>query len=100
MEHGETFFEAVAREIKEEYGVTPKKIRFWGVNNVLRKNGKQRTHWVALLFTAEVNPKQAKIGEPTKMDEIGWFPIGKLPKPLHSMVLPHLRMIRKAGGKI
>lgn len=100
MEHGETFLEAVQREIKEEYCVMPKKIRFWGVNNVLRQNGKQRTHWIALLFTAEVDPKKAKIGEPEKMDEIGWFPINKLPKPPHSMVIPHLKMIRKAGAKI
>ncbi len=100
MEHGETFFEAVQREIKEEYCVTPKKIRFWGVSNVLRKNGKQQTHWIALLFTAEVNPKKAKIGELKKMDEVALFSLKKLPKPLHSMLLPHLRMVRKAGAKI
>lgn len=100
MEHGETFFETVAREVKEEYGVTPRKIRFWGVSNVLRKNGKEKTHWIALLFTCEANPQRAKIGEPEKMDELGVFPLKKLPKPLHSMLRSHLHMIRKAGADI
>lgn len=100
MEHGEIFEEAVKREIKEEYCVTPKKIQFCGVNNVLRFHKKKRTHWVALLFVALVDPKKCKIGEPEKMDEIGWFPLTKLPKPLHSMIRPHLKMVRSGGAKI
>jgi len=100
MEFGETFFETAKREINEEYSVIPKNVQFWGASNVLRLNGKKRTHWIALLFTAEVNPKKVKIGEPEKMDEIGFFPLSKLPKSLHSMVLPHLKMIRQAGAKI
>lgn len=100
MEFGETFAETVKREIREEYGVTPKNVQFWGANNVLRYNGKTKTHWIAMLFTAEVDPQKCIIGEPEKMDEIGFFPINKLPRPLHSMVRHHLKMIRQAGAKI
>lgn len=100
MEHGETFLETAKREIREEYCATPKNLQFWGASNVLRTNGKVPTHWIALLFTAEVDPKKVKIGEPEKMDELGWFSLKKLPRPLHSMVLPHLKMIRKAGADI
>ena len=100
MEFGETFLQTAKREIQEEYGVTPKNLKLWAVNNALRWHGKTRTHWIAALFTAEVDPRKAKIGEPEKMDDIGWFPIDKLPRPLHSMTRKHLKMIREAGAKI
>lgn len=100
MEFGETFLQTAKREIQEEYGVTPKNLKFWAVNNALRWHGRTRTHWIAVLFTAEVDPRKAKIGEPEKMDDIGWFPIDKLPRPLHSMTHKHLKMIRENGGNI
>lgn len=100
MEFGETFEEAVKREIKEEYCVTPKKLQFCGVNNVIRMNGKKKTHWVAAVFVAQVDPKKCKIGEPDKMDELGWFPLHKLPKPQHSMLGKHLKLVRSGGGEI
>lgn len=47
MEFGETFEEAVTREIKEEYRCDVVDLKFLGVNNVLRKNGNENTHWIA-----------------------------------------------------
>ncbi len=100
MEFGETFEQTALREIKEEYRVVPKELEFCGVTNVLRKNGKTHTHWVAIIFAALVDPKRVKIGEPKKMDAIGWFRMNRLPKPLHSMFMKHLGFIKKAGIKI
>jgi len=100
MEIGETFIQAVKREIKEEYclDVNEKDIIYCGVNNVLRKNNNENTHWIALIFGVHVrNPKNVRIGEPHHIDEIGWFPINKLPNPLHSMYLTHLEFVKKAG---
>lgn len=95
MEFGETFEQAVRRELMEEYCVAPKKLTFVGANNVLRTNGKEKTHWVALVFSVLVDPKKVKIGDSEKMAEIGWFTIDKLPSPLHSMYLTHLKMVQK-----
>lgn len=100
MEFGETFEETVRREIKEEYCVNPIDLKFCGVRNVLRKNGKIRTHWVALVFAAKVDPKRAKIGEKRKIEKIGLFPIKKLPSPQHSMLKKHLATVRKAGVRL
>ncbi len=97
VEIGETFERAVRRELKEEYAIVPEKLQFAGVNNVLRKNGKERTHWVALIFAAQVDPKGVKRNDPRLMDEIGWFKRSNLPKPLHSMYLTHLEFVLKAG---
>ncbi len=96
MEFGETFEEAVIREIKEEYCCTPLKLTFCGVNNVLRVHDDVKTHWICLIYAAEVNPKEVKIGELLKVDEIKWFPIDNLPQTLHSMYLTHLEFIKKA----
>ena len=97
MKVGETFESAVLREIKEEYCCVPKELIFVKANNVLRKNEGENTHWVAIIFAAKVNPKQVKIGDPDKMDKIGWFPVEKLPTPLHSMLRPHLKFVKDAG---
>ena len=95
MEFGETFEKTVRRGIKEEYCVEPEDLKFCGANNVLRKNGRKKTHWIAVLFTAKVDPEKVKIGEPRKIDEVRWFPFNKLPKPLHSMLKQHLKMVKE-----
>lgn len=97
MEFGETFEQAVRREIKEEYCVEPLHLDFIGVNNVVRKHNERVTHWVCLIFAAQVDPDLVQIGEPHKMDAIGFFPIDNLPEPRHSMIDEHLAMIRDAG---
>jgi 8-oxo-dGTP pyrophosphatase MutT (NUDIX family) len=100
MEFGETPEQAVVREIGEEYCVKPKKLQLCGVRNVLRMNGGTTTHWIAFLFVAFVDPKKVSIGEPEKMEELFWFRLAKLPKPLHSAFKDQLKMIRKSGIKI
>ena len=97
LEFGETWEQAVRREVKEEYFCDVKDMHFVTANNVLRKHDGKQTHWIALLFSVLVDPKDARLGNPKKMDEIGWFPFGNLPSPLHSMFLKHFEMVRNAG---
>lgn len=100
MEFGETFEETVRREIREEYCVSVRKMEQIGAFSVLRKDGKVETHWIKVLFIVEVDPKQVKIGEPDKMDEIGWFKLTKLPRSLHSNTKRDLAVFKKRGIKI
>jgi len=100
MEFGETFEQAAKREIQEEYGVTPKNLHVCGVENVLREHKGRQTHWVAVIFSAQVNPKKVILGEPDKMDEIAWFPVNKLPKLLHSKLKAHLKVVQASNYKI
>lgn len=92
---GEDPAEAVAREIKEEYCVEADDIQLVTVTNVLRtrRDGVQ-THWIALLHTAKVDPDKVKIGEPTEMDDIGWFAPDKFPDPMHSCAPDHFGKVR------
>lgn len=56
------------------------------------------THWVVVVFAAEVDPKQVKNNEPYKIDDIGWFTLENLPNPLHSQVRHTLASVH--GAKI
>lgn len=85
LEFGESFDEGVRREVMEEYCCEILDLQFLGTHNVLRKNHEnKKTHWIALMFAAKIDPKQVKIGEPDYMDELGWFSEDNFPEPMHS----------------
>ncbi len=89
LEFGETFEQGVTREIKEEYCCDVQSLKLITIKNILRQEKGIPTHWIAAFFTAQVDPSQVQIGEPNKMDEIGWFTHNNLPSPLHSQ-FPHI----------
>lgn len=77
--------EAVLKqEVKEEYCADILQHEFLGFRDVHRLYKGQKTHWIALDFKVLLDPKQVRNGEPHKFDEIRWFKLNKLPKPLHS----------------
>jgi len=84
-EFGHNFEDTIKREIEEEYGAKAFNLQFVKVYDAHRKlKDGTPTHWVAVLYVAQVDPKQAKNNEPHKIDEIGWFSLDNLPSPLHS----------------
>jgi 8-oxo-dGTP pyrophosphatase MutT (NUDIX family) len=82
LEFGETFEQAVTREVGEEYAAVPLEIELRGVRNVLRGE----SHWVAVVFRVRVDPAAVSIGEPHKFDALGWYRPGDLPAPPHSQL--------------
>lgn len=93
MEFGETFEEAVRREVREEYGVEPIAVVHAATTNVLRVHEGRPTHWVANIFAVRV-PEGARICDAEKMDAIGWFMPDALPEPLHSCFHRHFEHVR------
>jgi 8-oxo-dGTP diphosphatase len=91
LEFGETFEDAVTREVGEEYTAVPRGIDLLGVRNVLRDD--PPSHWVAIVFAVEVDPAAVTIGEPHKFDELGWFALDHLPLPLHSQLPATLALL-------
>jgi 8-oxo-dGTP diphosphatase len=97
-EFGHTIEETVKREIKEEYGADAFNLQFIKVYDAHRNLGDGTpTHWVAIVFAAQVDPKQVKNNEPYKIDEIGWFTLDSLPSPLHSQSKHTFRSVKEAG---
>lgn len=97
LEFGETPEEAIRREIREEYGCDVLNVCHGGVRNVLRDNGGTPTHWVSFVYAVQVDPAQVMIGDPEKIDEIGWFALHDLPQPMHSQTESGLALIRDQG---
>jgi ADP-ribose pyrophosphatase len=95
VEFGETLEAALLRELNEEYGVVPKKYDQTWIGTALRENNGKLTHWVYINFKVLVDPDEVRIGEPDKIDEIGWFTEENLPSPLHSMFPIALEVARQ-----
>lgn len=84
IEFGESIEAAIKRELFEELCAKPLDITFAGTYDAHREHNGLPTHWVQLVHFVRVDPKAVKIGEPHKIDAIGWFTSGNLPSPLHS----------------
>ncbi len=94
IEFGENIEDTVKKEIKEEYSTDVKKIEFLGFRDVHRESDGVPTHWVALDFKVLVDRAAAKIGEPHKFDDLGWFTLETLPSPVHSQLPTFLAKYR------
>ena len=97
IEFGESIDVAVKREVKEELSTEPLEIEFMTVYDAHRKHNNEKTHWIALMHAVRVDPAKVRIGEPEKIDEIGWFLSSNLPSPLHSQFWKSYRVALKLG---
>jgi 8-oxo-dGTP diphosphatase len=76
--------ENVLQEVLEEYGCKGVIEGKLPAHDIFRELNGAKTHWIAVPFFVRVNPSEVKNGEPHKIAELGWFPINKLPEPLHT----------------
>ncbi len=83
MQFGEQPVETVLRKLKSQYGVEPVNFEELPAHSVLVDIDGIPNHWLAIPFIVQVDPEQVRIGEPHKMDEIGWFDLDALPEPIH-----------------
>ena len=83
LDFGESPATCAARETLEETGLAVTKVEFVAVtNDVLPDVGK---HYVTVWMRAEPTDDAATavVGDPAEVAEVGWFPPGALPQPLH-----------------
>lgn len=84
LRFSQTVEENVLREVKEEYGCKGEIQEQLPAHSIFRKQNGRMTHWLVIPSFVLVNPKKVRIREPHKADEIGWFTLDNLPKPLHT----------------
>lgn len=97
VEFGELLEDAVTREIQEELSTKPLKIEYLHTYDAHREHEGQKTHWIAIGYAVQVDPEKVKIGEPHKIDDIGWFTTDSLPDPLHSQCHRSFEMAKARG---
>lgn len=76
LEEGETLTQCLVRESKEEIGIT---IKITDVSLVYTMHRKETDIRVDFFFTAKIWKGAVKNGEPTKCDDVQWFPLAALP---------------------
>ena len=84
LEYDLTAEENVLKEVMEEYGCNGEIQGRLPAHDIFRDNNGVKTHWVAMPFFVKVDPKEVKINDPDKIDEIGWFRLANMPRPLHT----------------
>lgn len=87
LDFGMTVEDTLCKEIREEYCTDVLSSEFLGFRDAHRELDGKPTHWIALDFKVQVDPKKVKIGEPHKFTDLQWFRLSdKLPENLHSML--------------
>lgn len=97
IEFGEIMVDCIKREIFEEYGIKIELTDQLEAIDHLIPDEKQ--HWVAITFIAKIVKGTPKIQEIEKCDQIGWFEINKLPKPLSLVSTASLDLLKKYLSK-
>lgn len=84
LDFGLTPEENVLKEVFEEYGCNGEIQEQLPAHLILREQNDKKTHWLVIPFFVKINPIDVKNNEPDKIDEISWFSLDNLPKPLHT----------------
>lgn len=84
VEYGETFEQAIKREVKEEHGIDIKILELLGICDHIIPDEHQ--HWVSPTYICKIVKGKPKILEPHKCEKFGWFSINEAGKLLLSIV--------------
>lgn len=89
VEFGEPLVKAVQREFCEEYAMQVEVEAILGIfDHILPTEGQ---HWVSVTYIANQKTGIPEIREPDKCDEIAWFSLHELPRPMSIISRVNLR---------
>jgi 8-oxo-dGTP diphosphatase len=82
LEFGESFEQALVREIKEETSLEVENIKFLCLSNFVVEN----KHYIDVAFTADWKSGKPTVMEPEKFESWDWFDTDNIPSPLFKVV--------------
>jgi len=83
VEMFDTFKSTIKREVKEETDLDIEIVKTIGIcDHIVDMVEEEKVHWVSPNFLCRVVSGKAKIMEPTKHAEMGWFSLNELPSML------------------
>jgi 8-oxo-dGTP diphosphatase len=80
LEFGESLEHCAEREALEETGVKIGNIRFFTVTNDIFEN--ENKHYITVWMVSDYASGEAKVTEPDKFENVGWFKWDSMPDPL------------------
>lgn len=82
LEIGETVEDCARRELKEEVGIVPTKLKLLGIINDIRNIPGQTKHYIRFIFLIEDFSGEIMNKEPDKCEGWEWFSQNSLPEPI------------------
>ena len=92
VDHMEHSAEACRREAEEETGLTIGSVAFLTLSEQVFEA--DRHHWVSIIYRTDDIDGEARVTEPEKLPEFGWFSLDDLPAPLSRFAGDAVRHLR------
>jgi ADP-ribose pyrophosphatase YjhB (NUDIX family) len=94
VDHMERAADACRREAEEETGLSIGSIAFLTLSEQIFDE--DRHHWVSLIYRTGDVEGEARVTEPEKLPEFGWFDLDDLPVPLSRFAAEAVRALKAA----
>ena len=92
VDHMEHSAEACRREAEEETGLAVGRVSFLTLSEQVFDT--DRHHWVSIIYRTEEIGGEARVTEPEKLPEFGWFSLDDLPSPLSRFAADAVKALR------
>ena len=93
VDHMEKTIDAARREAEEESGLRIGAVEFLCLSEQIIAG--ERQHWVSLIYVTDDVSGEARVVEPEKLPEFGWFPLDALPAPLSRFAADAIEALRR-----
>jgi len=92
VDHMEHSVEACRREAEEETGLAIGDVDFLTLSEQVFNE--DRHHWVSIIYRTNDIDGEARVTEPEKLPEFGWFALDCLPSPLSRFAADAVKALR------
>ena len=93
VDHMERAIDSARREAEEESGLRIGAVELLCISEQIIED--ERQHWLSLIYVTEDFSGEARVMEPEKLPEFGWFALDDLPSPLSRFAADAVKALRE-----